>query len=280
MSSSTENSRGCELPLAIIGGSGLDDFPELSIVARERSRTPYGYPSDDIATAERGGRRIFFLPRHGKRHVFPPHRIPYQANIAALRELGACHAVASCVAGSLKQEILPGTFVVPDQFVNLTWGRDAKWEEGEPFRHLPMGDPYCASMRQLLLSAAREEGVDARDGGTIAVIQGPRFSTKAESKWLAGNGWDVVNMTQYPECYFARESGMCYAALVAVTDYDVGLPSPLSMTPQGIEMVLGLFRENVRLTRRILLRAADLADNYTGCRCAQATALEYFERAE
>lgn len=277
MSSWNEVSSGLRKPLGIVGGSGLDTFPELKILRLECPRTGYGSPSDNLVLAEHEGQPLAFLPRHGSSHSLSPHRIPYRANLAAMREMGVDHVVASCISGSLKEDIRPGSFVVPDQFVNLTWGRDCDPEE-EHFVHLPMGDPYCPSMRRLLLEAARQVGVETLDGGTVVVIQGPRFSTKAESRWFSGNGWDLVNMTQYPECYFAREAGMCYAVLAAVTDYDVGLPSALSMSPQGMDKVLAVFRENVIKTRQILLRASALAGDFTGCRCAKETSLEYYKR--
>ncbi len=271
-------SRGAKVPVGIIGGSGLCTFSELPVLDKKRPATPYGFPSDDLVISEYEGQPLVFLPRHGSGHVFPPHRIPYKANLIAMRQLGVRHVVSSCVAGSLKAEIPPGSFVIPDQFVNLTWGRDDTWREGENFTHLPMGNPYCAAMRELLLSASRNTGVSAQDGGTIAVIQGPRFSTKAESCWFMRNGWDLVNMTQYPECYFARELGICYAVLTAVTDYDVGLPSALSMNPQNMDKILAIFHENVRMTKQILLQAAQIAREATDCRCVREETLEYYRR--
>ncbi len=277
MSSSGRSSED-RVAAAIIGGSGLCTFPELKIISEEHVKTPFGEPSAAILVAEHEGRRVLFLPRHGVNHSLPPHRVPYKANLYALREMGAHSVLASCIAGGLREDIPPGSFVVPDQFVNLTWGRDGSDNPDGGFVHLPMADPYCGHLRQLLVDSARATGVVLKECGTVAVIQGSRFSTRAESEWLIRNGWDLVNMTQYPECYFARELGLCYAAVAAITDYDVGIPSTLSMNLEHRLAVLDIFRSNIRTTKQILLRTVrDIGDEDV-CNCSAEILAEYYKQ--
>jgi 5'-methylthioadenosine phosphorylase len=264
--------------LGIIGGSGLCEFPELEpFKVISRPATKYGPASGDIVLAKRGAMEIAFIARHGKAHDIPPHRVPYKANLTALKELGVTNVIGTCIVGSLKREIVPGSIVIPDQFINLTWGRDDTFEADErKFVHLPMGEPYCASMRQLVISAARHTGGPMFSQGTVAVIQGPRFSTAAESRWFSGFGWDIVNMTQYPECYFAKELGICYSALATVTDYDVGLKESVTISSEGMGHVLEVFKRNIVLTKRIVLLIAD--GKAFRCGCASVRFDAYYEK--
>lgn len=265
--------------VGIIGGSGLCTFPELSLLHRVRPVTQYGAPSDDILIGECGGRVIAFLPRHGEGHTIPPHKVPYKANLAALKELGVRHVVGTCIVGSLKREIPPGSMIVLDQFVNLTWGRDDYFDADRQFVHLPMARPYCETLRRVACEVASGMGLRPLPQGTVAVIQGPRFSTIAESQWLAANGWDVVNMTQYPECSLARELGLCYAAVAWVTDYDVGVSeTAVLQDPDHIEDVVRIFRENVRKTRAFLLAFVEKTADGLACTCASHIAQPYFSR--
>lgn len=266
--------------LAIIGGSGMCTFPELTEMYRVRPETRYGLPSDDIKICRYEGQLVAFLPRHGENHSIAPHKVPYKANLAALRDLGVETVVATCIAGSLKEEIPPGSFVVPDQFVNLTWGRDDYNEaDGGKFIHLPMADPYCAKTRQVIVEAVKANEIVPVTNATVAVIQGPRFSTRAESQMFIRNGWDIVNMTQYPECYFAREIGLCYGVLSTITDFDVGVASCLSMSPEHMHDVLAIFRDNIAKTKKILLY---LLEQSTGaqikCGCSRAIVKTYYEQ--
>jgi 5'-methylthioadenosine phosphorylase len=169
-------------------------------------------------------------------------------------------------------------FVIPDQFVNLTWGRDdyAK-EDGGSFIHLPMGEPYCCHLREKLIEVASNLDLPHYPKGTVAVIQGPRFSTAAESRWLSANGWDIVNMTQYPECYFARELGICYAALAAVTDYDVGLQESLNIDHENMDKVLKIFRNNIQNTKNLLLAFIGRAASELSCDCASIVVKAFYE---
>ncbi|KKW32218.1 MAG: Purine nucleoside phosphorylase [Candidatus Uhrbacteria bacterium GW2011_GWA2_53_10] len=278
MSSSGQNLPGADAPLGIIGGTGLETFPEIKPLRTIRPETPYGNPSDDLTIGILAGREVVFLPRHGARHTLPPSRIPYKANLAAMKELGVTTVVATCIVGSLKREIEPGFFVVPDQFMNFTWGRDADGVEPDgSFLHLPMGDPYCQPLRQQVSEVLRGAGVTVQEEGTVVVIQGPRFSTRAESRFFSRNGWDIVNMTQYPECVFARELGLCYAAMAAVTDWDVGIDSAFSMHPDTMDAVMNVFRGNTEKTRQTV---ASLAERLAGfaCGCARTRYVEYYKR--
>lgn len=264
--------------LGIIGGSGMCSFPELKVISSVRPETKYGLPSDAISICEYEGQQVAFLPRHGSKHTLAPHRVPYKANLAALREIGVEYVIGTCIVGSLKKEIAPGSLVLPDQFVNLTWGRDDFSEaDGGAFVHLPMGEPYCEHLRQQILTTARASGTSIVPSGTVAVIQGPRFSTIAESQWLSANGWDIVNMTQYPECYFARELGLCYSAVAAVTDYDVGLQEKTVIDPCHMDVVLEIFKGNIQKTREFLLAFIKGAVFGLSCKCASVVLKAYYE---
>lgn len=265
--------------LAIIGGSGMCSFSELAEEYRVRPMTKYGMPSDDIRVCRYAGQLVAFLPRHGEQHSIAPHKVPYKANLAALRDLGAETVVATCIAGSLKEEITPGSFVVPDQFVNLTWGRDDYVEADDGnFIHLPMAEPYCAKTRQVIAEAMKVSGIVPVDQATVVVIQGPRFSTRAESQMFIRNGWDIVNMTQYPECYFARELGLCYGSFAAITDYDVGVASCLSMSPSHMGDVLKIFQDNIVRTKQVLQHLLNqLAITSVQCGCSREIVRTYYE---
>ena len=266
-----------KLKFGIIGGSGMCSFSELKIVSKIKPETKYGLPSDDISICESDNQLIAFLPRHGSKHMLPPHKIPYKANLMALKMIGVEYIIGTCIAGSLKKEVTPGSLVVPDQFVNLTWGRDDSSKSDESFVHLPMGEPYCEHLRQKILDTAKALNCLTLPRGTVAVIQGPRFSTVAESRWLSANGWDVVNMTQYPECYFARELGLCYAAIAAITDYDVGLQESLIMDPRHMDAVLEIFKMDIQKTKSLLLAFIRQSVSGLSCKCALTMLKAYYE---
>jgi 5'-methylthioadenosine phosphorylase len=255
----------------------METFPELKEIRRERPSTKYGIPSDDIIVCEHADKKVIFLPRHGSSHGIPPHKIPYKANLAAFKEMGAEYIIGTCVVGSLKKEIVPGSFVLPDQFVNLTWGRDDTYEQDQGFIHLPTGEPYCSHVREHILAFASSTGAKIKPTGTVVIIQGPRFSTTAESKWFSGNGWDIVNMTQYPECYFAKELGLCYSAIASVTDYDAGLQESLVIDPKNADRFLKIFRENVSKTKDLLLGFIDSPFSKLSCKCAKTVVKAYYE---
>lgn len=204
--------------------------------------------------------------------------MPYKANLAALKALGVQHVIATCVVGSLREAIEPGSFVVPDQFINLTWGRDDTFETDRRLVHLPMADPYCQHIRQILARELLARRYPCHPKGCVVVIQGPRFSTIAESKMFAQWGGDIVNMTQYPECYFARELGLCYGVVASVTDYDVGVPSVVSMQTASRERVLEIFRKNTERTVDVLDRLLALVPEITTCTCAQVSVEPYYAK--
>jgi 5'-methylthioadenosine phosphorylase len=236
--------------IGVFGGSGfyslLEDAEEVDL------DTPYGRPSASVTIADVGGRRVAFLPRHGRHHELPPHRIPYRANLWAMRELGVRRIVGPCASGALRAELRLGEFVVCDQFVDRTSGRADTFYDGPETTHVSAADPYCPDLRRVLLETARELGIQVRDGGTVVVVQGPRFSTRAESRWFQAMGWDAINMTAYPECHLARELELCYATIAMVTDYDVGVEGhdPVSAAEVG-----RVFAENNERLRALLFAA-------------------------
>ncbi|MET9973137.1 S-methyl-5'-thioadenosine phosphorylase [Streptomyces sp. NPDC006356] len=235
--------------IGVIGGSG---FYELLADAEEvRIGTPYGPPSDALMLGTVAGRRVAFLPRHGRGHRLPPHKINYRANLWAMRSVGVRQILAPCAVGSLRRELGPGTIVVPDQLVDRTSGRiQTFYDEGAV--HVSFADPYCEHGREALLKAAATAGIEAVDGGTMVVVEGPRFSTRAESQWFAAAGWSLVNMTGHPEAVLARELALGYAAVALVTDLDAGIDAAESVSQ---EEVFKVFAENTRRLRRIVLDA-------------------------
>jgi 5'-methylthioadenosine phosphorylase len=232
--------------VAVIGGSGL--YALLDDAEEHVVETPYGPPSEAITVASVGGRRTAFLPRHGKDHRFPPHRIPYRANLWALKELGVRQVLAPCAVGGLRPELGPGTFVVPDQLIDRTAGRvQTFYDEGAV--HVNFADPYCATGRATIKKTAAEHGIDAEDG-TMVVVEGPRFSTRAESRWYTSIGGAVVNMTGHPEAVLARELALCYTSIALVTDLDAGVEGDHGVTQ---EEVFRVFAENTDRLRAVLL---------------------------
>lgn len=245
---------------AIIGGSG---FYELLADAEEhRIDTPFGPPSGAIAIGALAGHRVAFLPRHGAHHDFAAHRVPFRANVWALASLGVRGILAPCSVGSLQPDLHPGDFVVVDQLVDRTWGRpdtfhDVGAPEGTPgaggaVHHQSFANPYDVALRAALVSAARTVGVTVHDGGTMVVINGPRFSTRAESRWFRQMGWHVVNMTGYPESVLAAEAGIAYATVALVTDYDAGVDGHAPVT---LDEVFAVMRRNVATVREVLATA-------------------------
>jgi 5'-methylthioadenosine phosphorylase len=234
--------------VGVFGGSGFYAF--LDDVTTVELDTPYGAPAAPVTIGTVEDVRVAFLPRHGARHEFGPAAIPYRANVWAMRELGVRALLAPCACGSLQPKVHPGEFVVVDQLVDRTWGRpDTFHETGEVF-HVPFADPYDVRLRAELVRAGAEAGVTTHDGGTLVVIQGPRFSTRAESAWFRSMGWTVVNMTGYPEAVLAAEAGIPYAAVALVTDYDAGLDG---VEPVTQEQVFSFFEQNLVKVRELLM---------------------------
>ncbi|HVA20756.1 MAG TPA: S-methyl-5'-thioadenosine phosphorylase [Candidatus Micrarchaeia archaeon] len=256
--------------IGVFGGSGLYEL--LDDAEAVACPTPYGDPSDVCAVGVLGGRRVAFLPRHGSRHTIPPHRINYRANVAAMRLLGVRRILAPCAVGSLQAGIGPGAFVVPDQFVDRTHGRADTYVEGPPVGHVSAADPYCPELRAASVEAARAAGVRVQETGTLVVIQGPRFSSRAESRWYTTSGWDVIGMTGYPEVILARELGLCYGAIALVTDHDAGLEGAPDVVPVTHERVLQVFGENIARVRKVLELAIAALPPEPRCACHTAPA--------
>src|SRR5437660_5093518 len=242
---------GARAHVGVFGGSGfyrlLDDVEFVDV------DTPYGRPSDRIALGEVGGRRVAFLPRHGARHTLPPAAINYRANVWALKELGVTRVIAPSAAGSLQPSVRPGDFVVCDQFVDRTWGRaDTYHGDGPRVAHVSAADPYCPVLRELAAATGRAQDVTVRERGTVVVIPGPRFSTRAESRWYSAQGWEVINMTQYPEVILARELQMCYVNVALITDYDAGLEGQSGIEPVSVAEVVQVMKANNDRVRRLI----------------------------
>ncbi|MET9870757.1 S-methyl-5'-thioadenosine phosphorylase [Streptomyces sp. NPDC006386] len=252
--------------IGVIGGSG---FYKLLADAEEFTlSTPYGAPSDTIAIGTVAGRTVAFLPRHGRHHEYPPHKINYRANIWALRSLGVRQVLAPCAVGSLRPELGPGSLVVPDQLVDRTSGRaQTFFDQGA--LHVPFADPYCQEGRASVLKAAAAVGVEPNDGGTTVVVEGPRFSTRAESQWFAACGWALVNMTGHPEAVLARELALCYTSIALVTDLDAGIDADESVTQEDVFKV---FAENTERMRNVVLETIKHLPERRTCRCSAALA--------
>jgi len=244
--------------VGVFGGSGfyafLDDATEV------RVSTEWGTPSGPVMLATLAGLRVAFIPRHGRAHEHPAHRVDYRANVAAMRALGVRALIAPFAAGSLQPNLCPGDFVVVDQLVDRTQGRIDTYHDhfADGPQHVSLADPYDADLRRVLLEATHAEGVGTHDGGTVVVINGPRFSTRAESRWFSQMGWDLVNMTQYPEAALAREAGLAYAGLALVTDYDAGLEGDASVEAVSQERVFEMFEANLDRLRAVLERSVGL----------------------
>ncbi|MEA2495355.1 MAG: 5-methylthioadenosine phosphorylase [Thermoleophilaceae bacterium] len=238
--------------IGVFGGSGFYEF--LDDVEEIRPQTPFGEPSAPIRVGEIEGKRVAFMPRHGDKHQFPPHRVNFRANVWAMRDVGVRRIIGPCACGSLQPDLHPGTFVVADQFVDRTSGRADTFYDDRTV-HTSAADPYCADLRRALVEEAEQLGIEVRNGGTVVVIQGPRFSTRAESRWFSSMGWTVVNMTQYPEAWLARELELCYATVALVTDYDVGLEGMPDIEPVSAEAAFRVFAENLSRLRDLLFRA-------------------------
>lgn len=254
--------------IGVFGGSG---FYSLIENAREVAiETPYGAPSDRLALGEIAGKRVAFLPRHGKDHRFPPQAINYRANLYAMKALGVKRIIAPTACGSLKPEVKPGSMVVADQIIDRTTGRTDTYYDGPITTHVSFADPYCPTMRPVAIDALRSLGIETHERGTIVVIQGPRFSTRAESRWFSSHGWEVINMTQYPECYLARELEMCYVNISLITDYDVGLEGMGGIEPVSHHEVIEVFNQNNARVKDGIYRIVENIDEKADCKCRHA----------
>jgi 5'-methylthioadenosine phosphorylase len=235
--------------IGIFGGSGLyallDDVQEVNI------ETPYGATSDKVFLSEYKGKKVAFIPRHDRYHRIPPHKINYRANVWAFKELGCSSVICPCAAGSLATDYAPGDFAIADQWVDRTNGtREDTFFEGPIVTHVSPAEPYTPELRKLAVEAAKENGIKVHDGGTIVVINGPRFSSKAESKWFHDAGWQIINMTQYPEAFLVKEAGMAVVNISLITDYDSGVLT--GTEPVSHNAVIEVFNQNIDNLRKLL----------------------------
>lgn len=255
--------------VGVFGGSGF--YRLLDEVEEHKVETPYGPPSDMVTIGRVGTKRVAFLPRHGRNHSLPPHRINYRANVWAMKQLGVRWIFGPCAVGSLQPHVRPGDFVLCDQFVDRTSGRADTFYEGPVTTHVSAADPYCPTLRQLVAQVARSQGLPLHERGTVVVIQGPRFSTRAESRWFRSQGWEVINMTQYPEAHLARELALCYVNISLVTDYDVGVEGDPSAHPVTAEEVMRQFAANNAKLRDLIVESiARLPETNTCPLCPHA----------
>jgi 5'-methylthioadenosine phosphorylase len=252
----------------VFGGSGfssfLDDAEEVEV------DTPYGPPSAPAVVGTVGARRVAFIPRHGTRHQFPPHVVPYRANVWTMKALGVERLLGPCASGSLQRDVRPGEFVVCDQIVDRTSGRESTFYDGPRATHVSFADPYCPELRTVALREAHALGIPVHERGTVVVVQGPRFSTRAESAFYATQGWEVINMTQMPEAALARELEMCYAAIALITDHDVGVEGHDQPVTQ--DEVFRVFAQNNARLRELLLRLIEAVPEERSCSCGEALA--------
>ncbi|MBI4174051.1 MAG: S-methyl-5'-thioadenosine phosphorylase [Candidatus Aenigmarchaeota archaeon] len=250
--------------LGIFGGSGF--YSLLDNAEAVERETPFGNPSSPITLGTIGRQEVAFIARHGIHHEFPPHKIPYKANLYAFRELGVSRIIAPAAVGSLKKEIKPGDFVIPDQFVNFS-NRDDTFFNEVPVTHVSAADPYCPELRKLLVEMARPLQLPVHESGTVVVVNGPRFASRAESALYQRHGWDIINMTQYPELILAREMEMCYASVCLVTDYDVGVDGG---KPVSAQEVGEMFRQNSEKLKRLILDCIPNVPASRECSCKNA----------
>ncbi|MFC2072982.1 S-methyl-5'-thioadenosine phosphorylase [Chloroflexota bacterium] len=255
--------------IGVIGGSGLYDIEGLTDIEEVNIDTPFGKPSDTITVGRLGGVGIAFLPRHAKGHRISPTELPARANIYALKSLGVEHIIASCSAGSFKKELEPGHLLIPDQLIDRTRNRVSTFFEGGIVAHVAFADPFCPELSQILLEAAREVGASVHAKGTYVVMEGPAFSTRAESQLYRSWGADIIGMTALPEAKLAREAEICYAIIGCVTDYDSWWHSAEPIT---IDVILNTMHQNVDTAKNIIKLAVSRIQGKRNCGCA--TALE------
>jgi 5'-methylthioadenosine phosphorylase len=254
-----------DVEIGIFGGTGIYDSEMLENTQEVTIDTPFGKPSDSITVGIFKGRKIAFLPRHGKKHAIPPHMINYKANIWAFKELGITRIIAPSAVGSLKEEIEPGHFALPTQFLDFTKSREGSFSENGRVIHISVADPFCHELQSSILKVTKEQNLHIHKDCTYVCIEGPRFSTKAESKFYRTTGADIIGMTLVPECQLAREAQMCYASISTVTDYDVWAEKPVTA-----KEVLETLSKNVERTKKVLTDVISQIPKTRGCMCAKA----------
>jgi 5'-methylthioadenosine phosphorylase len=256
--------------IGIIGGTGFGSPELLQSISKQKVHTPYGAPSDLVTTGTYKGIDVVILPRHGAAHNIYPTMVNFRANVWALRELGVTHILAITAVGSLREEIKPGDLVFPDQFIDRTTQRKSTFFEGHQVCHIPMADPFCANLRILLGRHADKLSLNHHTQATVITIEGPRFSTRAESRMFRQWGADIINMSTVPEVVLAREAGICYATIAMSTDYDCWHESEEPVTWEIIQKTMNKNIENV--TRLLIAVMPEIIDNDCPCRDAVHTA--------
>ena len=261
--------------LGIIGGSGVYDIPGLTDTAWRTIESPYGKPSDQLLFGKLGDQQLVFLPRHGRGHMIPPSELNFRANVDAMKRAGVTEILSVSAVGSLKEELPPGTFVVVDQFIDRTFARTKTFFETGLVAHVSMAHPVCERLGDIIVDASKEVGIDVVRGGTYLVMEGPQFSTKAESQLYRQWGCDVIGMTNMPEAKLAREAEMCYATIAMVTDYDCWHPDHDAVTvDQVVKVLLGNADRAKSLVQAIAPKIAGRTENCAkGCHTALNAAL-------
>ncbi len=249
--------------IGIFGGSGfykfLDNIEEINV------ETPYGKTSDAIMLGLIAGKKVAFMPRHSRNHTIAPHNVNYRANVWAMKSIGCKAVISPCAAGSLQKHVKPGDIVFCDQYVNWTTGRFDTFFDKEDIQHISAAEPYCPELRRVAIECAQKLGYSIHKTGTVVVIQGPRFSTKAESKFFTNQGWEVINMTQYPEAHLVRELNMCPLNISLITDYDAGLVGDCD--PVSHEAVMQVFSDNIAKLQKLLFSIVENIDENRTCSC-------------
>ncbi len=253
--------------IGIFGGTGIYDSGLLNESKEINVDTPYGKTSDSITIGNFKGRQIAFMPRHGKKHTIPPHMINFRANIWAFKELGIKRIIAPSAVGSLKEEFLPGHFALPSQFLDFTKSRIGSFSEDGKVIHISVADPFCPQLQKTVLKAAENQNITLHKDCTYICIEGPRFSTKAESKFFKTTGADIIGMTLVPECQLAREAQICYVSISTVTDYDVWAEKPVTA-----KEVIETLSKNVESTKKLLSVLIDDIPKSRECNCEKALA--------
>ena len=251
--------------IGIFGGTGIYDSGLLKDSKEISVDTPYGKTSDSITVGEFNGRKIAFMPRHGKKHTIPPHLINFRANIWAFKDLGVKRIIAPSAVGSLKEEFEPGHFALPSQFIDFTKSRKGTFSDDGRVIHISVADPFCPELQQIILDVTREQEIKIHNDCTYVCIEGPRFSTKAESKFFRTTGADIIGMTLVPECQLAREAQICYVSISTVTDYDVWAEKPVTA-----KEVMETLAKNVETTKKILTLVIDQIPEIKSCSCEKA----------
>jgi len=251
--------------IGIIGGTGLYDPQLLRNVEEVTVNTPYGKPSDSITVGELAGKCVAFLPRHGKKHTIRPTDINVRANIYALKSLGVKRILAPSTVGSLREEYHPGEIVFCDQFIDRTTRREQSFYTEDKVCHITVAEPMCPQLREVVIGVAKKLGVKMHETGTYVCIEGPRFSTKAESRMYRQWGADVVGMTLVPECVLAREAEICYASISTVTDYDVWKDHPVC-----VDDIMRIMKINIENVKHIIAETVAKLPNERPCKCGEA----------